>query len=176
MAGRARRQPLAPQENRCPSSLTALLTDFVEAQTSAALYRSRTRRSGSSRASNSSIRWTIALLLEPQPSHLAHPERARKLACPLLCSFELSRKFRLAPFEPHEFDRELVQVRKLVTAIKLSFSARHAESFTQAAAKRHLTRRALAADNDHMTLRIAKTVTALGFVAALAALFGRRPA
>jgi hypothetical protein len=39
-----------------------------------------------------------------------------------------------------------------------------------------LTRNPSAADNDRMTLRIAKTLTALGFFAALAALFGRRPA
>ena len=34
MAGRARRQPLAPQENRCPSSLTTVLTVSARGQTS----------------------------------------------------------------------------------------------------------------------------------------------
>ncbi len=64
------------------------------------------------------------LLFELQPTHLTHPERARKLAHAFLDSLDLSRELGSAPFEADELDRKLVEVGELVGSHRASVLGR----------------------------------------------------
>jgi hypothetical protein len=76
------------------------------------------RRIGSRRAFSSSIRLSIASR-ETETPDLAHPEVARERHGPILGALEPPDQLRLAALEPHELDRELVEIGEFVSCHRL---------------------------------------------------------